>query len=52
MELLTVETFHPLTSLSGATFQSAIDDTAKGGLTIFWELFTVIPCTPKDFKCL
>ena len=28
----------------------AIDDTAKGGLTQFWELFTVIPCAPKDFK--
>ena len=43
-----------------------IDHTAKGGLTQFWELFTVrpfprisilnalpgyvIPCTPKDFK--
>ena len=28
----------------------AIDDTAKGGLTTFWELFTVIPCVPKDIK--
>ena len=28
----------------------AIDDTAKGGLTQFWELFTVIHCAPKDFK--
>ena len=24
--------------------------TAKGGLILFWELFTVIPCAPKDFK--
>ena len=30
--------------------QRAVDDTAKGGLTQFWELFTVIPCAPKDFK--
>ena len=27
-----------------------IDDTAKGGLTQFWELFTVIPWAPKDLK--
>ena len=26
-----------------------IDDTAKGGLTIFWELFTVM-CVPKHLK--
>ena len=29
----------------------AIDDTAKGGLTQFWEIFTVITCAPKDFRC-
>ena len=23
---------------------------AKGGLTQFWELLTVILCVPKDFK--
>ena len=28
-----------------------MDDTAKGGLTQFSELFTVIPWAPKDFKC-
>ena len=28
----------------------ATDDTAKRSLTIFWELFTVIPCAPKDFE--
>ena len=27
-----------------------IEDTAKGGLTIAGELFTVIPCAFKDFK--
>ena len=27
-----------------------MDDTAKGGLTLFQELFTVIPCVPKDFQ--
>ena len=27
-----------------------IEDTAKEGLTIAWELFTVIPCALKDFK--
>ena len=27
-----------------------MDDTAKGGLTQFLELFIVIPCAPKDFK--
>ena len=26
------------------------DDTTKGGLTYFKELFTVIPCGPKDFN--
>ena len=25
----------------------SIDDSAKGGLTQFWELFTMIPCAPK-----
>ena len=25
-----------------------MDDTAKGGLTQFYELLTVIPCAPKD----
>ena len=30
-----------------------IDDFAKGGLTQFGELFTVIPCARKDFtRCL
>ena len=24
-----------------------IDDTAKEGLAIYWEFFTVIPCAPK-----
>ena len=28
----------------------SIDDNAKGGLTQFKELFTVIPCAPRDFK--
>ena len=28
----------------------AIDGSAKGGLTQFWELFTMIPCTPKYLK--
>ena len=27
-----------------------IDDTIKGGLTIFWELFTVIPCAPRHLN--
>ena len=31
-------------------FLTEMDDTAKGGLTQFWELLTVIPCAPKDFK--
>ena len=29
---------------------TAIDDSAKGGLTQFWELITVIPCAPKYLK--
>ena len=28
-----------------------IADSAEGGLTPFWELFTVVSCVPKDFKC-
>ena len=28
----------------------AIDDYAKGGLTQFWEPFTMISCTPKYLK--
>ena len=28
-----------------------VDDTAKGGLTIFVETVTVIPCAPKHLKC-
>ena len=27
-----------------------IDDSAKGGLTRFWEIFTMIPCAPKYLK--
>ena len=27
-----------------------IDDSAKGGLFLFWELFTMIPCALKYFK--
>ena len=27
-----------------------MDDTVKGALTKFWELFPVIPCVLKDFK--
>ena len=35
------------------TFDSRLmDDTAKGGLTQFLEVFIVIPCAPKDFKRL
>ena len=30
--------------------QVPIDDSAEGGLTQFWELFTAIPCLPKDSK--
>ena len=26
---------------------SKIDDSAKGGLTQFWEHFAMIPCAPK-----
>ena len=29
---------------------SEMDDPAKGGLTQFWEIFTVILCAYKDFK--
>ena len=29
---------------------TAMDNTSKGGLPRFWELFTVIPSAPKDFK--
>ena len=27
-----------------------IDDSTKGALTQFWELFTMIPCAPKYLK--
>ena len=29
---------------------STIDDSAKGCLTQFWELFTMIPCAPKHLN--
>ena len=29
-----------------------IDNAAKGGLTMFWELFTVIPCAPNHLKII
>ena len=29
-----------------------IDDTTKVGLTIFWELFTVVPYAPNHLKSL
>ena len=32
--------------------EPSIDDSAKEGLTQFRELFTVIPCAPKDYKRL
>ena len=31
-------------------FRKSMDDTAKGGLYYFRELFTVISSAPKDFK--
>ena len=31
-------------------YRKTINDTSKGGLTIFWELFPVIPCAPKHLK--
>ena len=37
---------------SRACKQLSIADTAEGSLTIFWELFTVIPYPLKDFKRL
>ena len=33
-----------------STSSRKIDDSAKGGLTQFWELFTMIPCAPKYLK--
>ena len=33
------------------SIDTLMNDSAKGGLTLFWEHFTVIPCTPGDFKC-
>ena len=30
--------------------QFTVDDTAKGGLTIFWGLFTMILCAHKHLK--
>ena len=35
------------TSKSISSLYFRIDDYAKGGLTQFWELFTMIPCAPK-----
>ena len=32
------------------SLEKKMDDSAKGGLPQFWEIFTVIPCAPKDFK--
>ena len=38
----------PLYMRTGDTcHQHIIDNSAKGGLTQFWELFTMIPCAPK-----
>ena len=37
------------TALSFSGF-TAVGDTAEGGLTITWELFTVTPCEPKHSK--
>ena len=34
----------------GRILTLGIDDTAKGGLTRFWKLFTVIPSAPKDLS--
>ena len=36
--------------ISGEPRRPRIDNTAKGCLTIFWETFTMIPCTPKHLK--
>ena len=32
------------------TVRTTTGDSAKGDLTQFWELFTLIPCATKDFK--
>ena len=37
-------------TLCSTVDRTIIDDTAKGGLTIFWELFTVIPYPPKHLN--
>ena len=42
--------FRNVVLLPGTLNREGIDDTAKGGLSQFQELFTVIPCAPKDFK--
>ena len=34
----------------GMNIEVKIDDSAKGGLTQFCELFTMIPCVPKYLK--
>ena len=39
------------TKLSQTSFSGIkLDDTTEGGLTIFWEHFTMIPCEPKHLK--
>ena len=37
-------------SLVNGLYDATIDNSAKGGLTQFWELFTMIPCTSKYLK--
>ena len=34
------------------TNPAEMNNSAEGGLTKFWELFTIIPCALRDFKTL
>ena len=54
MQLLIIieKTIFPVTFSGRAASHATIDDYAKGGLTQFRELFTVIPSPRKDFKRL
>ena len=43
-------TIMPQTVVDYYNVNAAINDTAAGGLTIFWEHTTVIPCAPKNLR--
>ena len=50
LQRCTCELYYRFGSFLAPLSVGIINNSAKRGLTQFWELFTMIPCTPKYLK--